>query len=310
MRTENWLIEFFGRCRAHMFKIKKTIVSTQSRFQNILIADVDHFGKALFLDGVPQSAALDEHIYHETLIHPALVANGRPKKVFLAGGGEGAVVRETLKHNSVEKVLMIDIDDIMVDMAREHLYEWHQGAFDDPRVELKHEDARGYLATTNEKFDCIIMDLTDPFEGSPSAGLFTLDFYNIVKSRLNEGGVFAAQAEHALMGEQYAHVSIIKTLKQVFKYVMPYYTMIYFYRVIWGFVLASDSPLPEIMTPAHVDATVGNLNAGLKFYDGETHTNLFSAPKYLRDDLNNTDFGMIISDSRLLNLPKPGSCNI
>jgi spermidine synthase len=125
MHTQNWVIEFRTN-RSHLYRIVQTEVSTTSKYQEILIADVQGFGRALFLDGVPQSSSIDEHMYHEALIHPALVAHQHPTKVWIAGGGEGAVLREIVKHKTIERVVMVDIDQTVVDLAKTHLGAWHQ----------------------------------------------------------------------------------------------------------------------------------------------------------------------------------------
>ncbi len=88
-----------------------------------------------FLDGVPQSSELDEYVYHEALVHPCLLASTIAKNIFIAGGGEGAVLREVLRHNTVEHVTMVDIDSQVIELSRRYLAKWHQGKFDDPRAE-------------------------------------------------------------------------------------------------------------------------------------------------------------------------------
>lgn len=93
-----------------------------------------------------------------------MTAHPNPKKVFIAGGGEGATLREALTHNTVERAVMVDIDEELIDMVKEQMPEWHQGAFDDPRTTLLHEDARAYLERTDEKFDVILSDLPDPLK--------------------------------------------------------------------------------------------------------------------------------------------------
>lgn len=187
MLTNNWIVEFRGDSRANIYPIRETILHTSSQYQEIVIAETLGYGRALFLDGIPQSAAVDEHIYHETLIHPAMVANPHPRSVFIAGGGEGAVLREILKHNTVERIVMVDIDEVLINIVREHLVDWHQGTFNDPRVTVLCQDAKAYLEQTDERFDCIFGDLPDPLEGGPAVQLFTSEFYTLLKSRLNPG---------------------------------------------------------------------------------------------------------------------------
>jgi spermidine synthase len=288
MLPGNWMIEFRGIARANMYPIRQTLVHTTSRFQEITIAETLSYGKALFLDGIPQSAQLDEHIYHETLVHPALVAHPAPKSVFIAGGGEGAILREILRHNTIEKIVMVDIDDVLIDIVKEHLPEWHQGAFDHPNVQIVTEDARAYLMNHDDTYDCIYGDLPDPLEDGPAAELFTVEFYELIKSRLNPGGIYALQAEDTEIGWFRAHVAIIRNLQQAFAHVRPYQTVIPFYGLPWGFAVASDSPLDERLTPAAVTQTLAARGCtDLRFYDSETHNHLFSLPRFLRDAFAN-----------------------
>lgn len=298
MHSQNWIIDYRSIGRANMYRVRDAIVSTTSRFQEVLIADTFDHGRALFLDGIPQSSSVDEHIYHEALVHPVLIANDTPEQVFIAGGGEGAIVREVLKHNTIKQVTMVDIDETVVNLARQYLDNWHQGTFDDPRVQILHEDARDYLMTHDEKFDCIIVDMTDPLEGSPAALLFTYEFYEIAKARLKTGGTFAMQGETTNIGEHIAHISIVKTLRKSFNSVMPYQTWIPFYGLAWGFIIAGDLDLEARFASQSVDLILQRRNClNLQFYDEETHTHMFALPKHLRKGLSDPDFGSIIYDN-------------
>jgi spermidine synthase len=291
-----------------MYRVLQTVVSTTSKYQEILIAEVQGFGRALFLDGIPQSSALDKHIYHEVLIHPALVAHKHPKKVFVAGGGEGAVLYEILKHNTVERVVMVDIDDVVTDLARIHLKDWHQGMFDDKRVEVINGDALAYLADSEELFDCIIMDLTDPFEDGISRSLFTTEFFDLVKSRLTADGVLGMQSETSVYGDHSDFVRIGKTLQRCFPSVLSYQSFIPFYGLPWGFAVAGKQDLharfsPQTLTQALLDRGCTDL----KFYDAETHQHLFSLPKYLREELSSQDATVTISNDQKLAVTRPFS---
>jgi spermidine synthase len=300
MRTRNWIIDYRGDNRANMYRIAQTIATANSQYQEILIVDTPDYGRALFLDGNPQSAAIDEHIYHETLVHPALAAHSHPQKVFIAGGGEGAVLREVLKHNTIEQVVMVDIDTVMVDMAKKYLTAWHAGAFEDKRVKLVHDDARAYLENTREKFDCIILDATDPLEESPAALLFTTEFFKLAKARLAVGGTFAMQAESTTIGLHDAHVSVVKTLRRCFKTVLSYQMTISFFGLEWGFVVASDTDIEQRFAPQTLTHTLRERDCKLQFYDVESHLHMFAQPKYLRDALEDPNTGKIIADDQVL----------
>ena len=264
--------------------VENIVAVAQSPYQEIAIVDTQGFGRAVFLDGVAQSAALDEHIYHESLVHPALVAHPNPQSVFIAGGGEGALLREVLKHNTVKQVIMADLDEVMVNLAKEHLGSWHQGAFSDPRVELICVDAKAHLAGLSQLFDIIIMDLPDPMEDSPVAQFYAHPFFEFVKSKLSANGVFAAQAGITDFGEHQTYCSIVKAVEQAFQHTLPYQTAIPFFRSNWGFILAGNNSFDAQFN--RIDESLSQRECvPLKFYDAETHQHIFSLPKHLRDSL-------------------------
>ena len=209
----NWFIESVSPELSVMLKVRKVYYSGQTAFQKVDVLDSELFGRSLILDGKTQSTERDEHVYHETLVHPAMFCNPDPKQVFIGGGGEGGTLREVLRHKSVERATMVDLDSEVVALCREHLPNHHKGSFDDPRSNLIHEDARGYLQGTSDYYDVIILDLVDPLEGGTAALLYTQEFYAIAKSRLNPGGVLVTQSGPAgLLNYTECFTTIFKTL--------------------------------------------------------------------------------------------------
>lgn len=283
------------------FRVNRWVAEQQSPYQKIVVADLPVFGRALFLDDFGQSAEADEAIYHESLILPAVVAQGAPQTAFVAGGGEGAPLRELLRSPTIQSIRMVDIDAVMCALAKEYLGSWHKGAFDDPRVTLVHEDARKVLEQEQSRYDLIVLDLSDPEVGGPSARLFTAEFYSLCRDRLNSGGVMVVQADAANYLEHEAFVSIVKTLRTLFKYCLPYTADVPFFGGSWGFVLVGDDDRLAQFTCADVDEAVALLGGDeLKFYDTESHRHLFALPRYLRTALNNPQAGKIIRDTDLL----------
>src|SRR4030042_686838 len=137
-----WLYDEVSPNLTQLHRIKKVIYSGRTKFQAVEIVDTRSFGICLVLDGKIQSSELDEFIYHEALVHPAMLSHARPETVFIAGGGEGATLREVLAHKTVKKAVMVDIDEELVKLCRRFLPSWHQKAFDDHRTELHFSDAR------------------------------------------------------------------------------------------------------------------------------------------------------------------------
>jgi spermidine synthase len=284
--ASNWFLEFVTPDFIQEFSIKGILYSGRSKYQDIEIIDTSSFGKCLVLDGKIQSSEKDEFIYHEALVHPAMFLHPCPKAVFIAGGGEGATLREVLAHNTVEKVVMVDIDAEVIDICRQFLPSLHQGSFDDSRLKLYHLDARQYLIETKEKFDLIIIDLPEPLAEGPAYLLYTQEFYQVVKDRLTEDGVISLQAGTTCLGLTAVFTAINSTLKTVFPIVTPYEANIPSFGGTWGFSLASKKYDPLELPPQEVETRVSaRVRKTLRFYDGIAHQGLFFLPKYLREEL-------------------------
>jgi len=272
-----------------LYRIRELTYSGKTKFQSIDIINNERFGKCLVLDGKIQSSEVDEFIYHEALVHPVMIAHSHPEKVFIAGGGEGATLREVLAHNSVKKAIMVDIDEEVVDICRRFLFAWHQNSFDDRRAELHFADAREYLEKNDDKFDVIIIDLPDPLQKGPARLLYTQEFYHLVKQRLQPDGIIAVQAESADWTELENFADIANTLANVFPIVRPYQAHIPSFNSLWGFASASQKLDPGKLTPEEIDSKISTrISKELKSYDGLTHQAMFTIPKHLRLKLSET----------------------
>ncbi len=266
------------------YEVMNEILVARTPYQRLEVLDTTAFGRCLFLDDKIQSAQADEFLYHEALAHPALIAHPDPRSVLIIGSGEGALLREVLRHRTVERVLMVDIDPEVVQACKKHLFPWHEGSFDDPKVELIHGDARAHLLGTPELFDCIFVDVTDPLAGGPAYRMFTREFYQLASSHLTQDGTMAVQAESTDLGVHDGHLSIVQTLRSVFPHVAPYRVHVPSFGESWGFVLAGKSRDLTSITSALVDETLARRGClGLRSYDGECHTLLFAQPLYLRE---------------------------
>ncbi|KAL0330485.1 UNVERIFIED_CONTAM: Thermospermine synthase ACAULIS5 [Sesamum radiatum] len=237
-QQDSWFEEEIDVHLKWSFALNRVLHRGTSEYQDIALLDTKHFGKVLVIDGKMQSAEVDEFIYHECLIHPALLCHPNPKSVFIMGGGEGSAAREALRHKSIEKVVMCDIDQEVVDFCKKHLTANHE-AFRNMKLDLVINDAK------EEKFDIIVGDLADPVEGGPCYQLYTKSFYqNIVKPKLNNNAIFVTQAGPAgVFTHKEVFSSIYNTIKQVFKYVRAYTAHVPSFADTWGWVIASDQPL-------------------------------------------------------------------
>ncbi|HEX2437413.1 MAG TPA: fused MFS/spermidine synthase, partial [Methylomirabilota bacterium] len=244
-QSYKWFFEPTTAVEGHMHAIRRTIVEAQTKFQHVEIMETPAYGKVLVLDGRIQSSQAEDFIYHEALVHPGMLASERPPQTGLViGGGEGATLREILRYPSIRRAVMVDIDDQVVDLCKKYLPEMHQGAFEDTRSELRHEDARAYLEKTSERFDFITIDLVEPLEEGPACLLFTKEFYTLVRDRLTAGGAMTLQAGMTKLGELDFFTSIHRTLREVFPVVAAYQTFISCFGTPWGFITATKKVDP------------------------------------------------------------------
>jgi spermidine synthase len=257
---------------------ERIVYSGRSRIQRIDVLDTLAYGRMLFLDGIAQSSEHDEFIYHEMLVHPALFSHPRPQSVLVIGGAEGATLREVLRHPQVDRVIMVDIDEELVDICRTHLQPWHGGSFEDPRVELVIEDGRQYLARSKDSFDGIIVDLSDPDEGSPAQRLFTREFYQLARERLSPRGVISVQGEGIGPADLPLHARIKNTLDQVFPRVMACpYTLPSFHRPD-AHILATVDPEWSLDALAQ---RIGLSGMALRYLSASFAQGMFLLPAYV-----------------------------
>ncbi len=280
-----WHYEYITPDLLQAERVERVLFTGRTAYQDVTIQDTACFGRTLVLDGKTQSTELDEFIYHEGLVHPALVAHPGPESVFIAGGGEGATAREVLAHKSVRYVAMVDIDAEVVDLCRRFLPNHHRGAFEDSRLELHHADAFAFLEGTAERFDAAVIDVPDPLEGGPAYLLYTREFYELLRDRLNPGGVMVAQSGPTgpAFYEQ-CFAAVANTIGSVFPSSYLSEAFVPSFGATWGFVIGSLGPDPTASSVADVDdSLVDRVTSNLRYYDGLTHRGMFSVPKYLRD---------------------------
>jgi spermidine synthase len=283
---DNWLEDKVSDSFVQLHLIDEVLAAGRTPYQAYQIVRSRNFGKCLVLDGKIQSTDADEFIYHEALVQPAMLAHPAPEKVFIAGGGEGATLREVLRHSTVARAVMVDIDAEVTALCRRHLPERSRGAFEDGRTELHHSDARKFLAESGEDYDVIIIDLPDPVEAGPAYLLFTQEFYRLVAGRLTADGLIAVQAGAAALTELLNLTAVYHTLRSVFPIVAAYATHLPCFGGPWGFCLASHRRDPSLLTAEEVDAAIaGRGLSGLRFYDGITHRGMFSLARYVREAL-------------------------
>lgn len=173
------------------FAVDKLLHEVRTEHQHLVIFDNARMGRVMALDGVIQTTEADEFIYHEMLTHVPILAHGLARRVLIIGGGDGGMLREVAKHDGVEHITMVEIDGTVVQMCKEFLPNHSRGCFDDPRLNLVIDDGMRFVATTEERFDVIISDSTDPI--GPGEVLFSENFYQACRRCLNPGGILVTQ---------------------------------------------------------------------------------------------------------------------
>jgi len=289
--------------------LKRILFDDRSLFQRVQVIDTEQFGTTLVLDGQTQSAKSDEHMYHESLVHPAMLLHPSPKTVFIGGGGEFATAREVLRHSTVQRCVMVDIDELACDMCREHLPEWNAGAYEDPRFHVEYLDAKLWLEENDEKFDVIIMDICDPIEAGPGYKLYTQEFYQFLDTKLNPGGIFVTQSGPCASynAKDECFTVIHNTLSASFDVVLPYSNDIPSFGCLWGFNLAFASADPSGTLLSLLNTDINKFNQAiedrilggstkLKFLDGIAWRGLMGISKEIRTQCDEEDRVMTIDN--------------
>jgi spermidine synthase len=240
------------------------------------------YGTVLVLDGVVQTTEKDEFVYHEMITHVPMLQHGNAQNVLIIGGGDGGSLREVLKHKTVKKAVLIDIDTQVIELSKKYLPNHSQGAFDNPRAEIIIADGCKFVKETKEKFDVIICDTTDPI--GPGKVLFTEEFYNDCAKLLTDNGIFVNQNEVPNLHDTINRTC--KDLKHCFKdvkgYLAPVPTYIGGYMA-FAFATNSDASV----TLQELEQRLSNIKGKLKYYTPEMHKAAFALPNELKQNLSN-----------------------
>ena len=252
----------------------------QTAFQLLEVYETPELGRIFRLDGCNMTSERDEFFYHENLVHPAAVAHPDPRRALVIGGGDGGSSEELLKHATLERVHMAELDPDVVEVARAQFAQVHRGAFDDPRFRLTVGDGLAYLRQTGARYDLVSMDLTDPV--GPSAELYSPDTLRLVKRAMAPASALTLH-----MGSPFSHAPRVRqtlaNLREAFAIVAPYFVYIPLYGSIWGFACASDTIDPRALAPADVERVLAERGVGaLQYYNGDVHRALFALPNYVK----------------------------
>lgn len=269
--TDDWA--FFVRSARQFEKFR-------SPFQAVEVHETAAFGKLFRLDGHFMTSEKDEFYYHENLVHLAAVTHPQPGRALIIGGGDGGSAEELLKHPSVQSVTLVEIDVAVVDVARKYFSAVHGGVLDDPRLHLKIEDGFAYVRQAADRYDLIVLDLTDA--GGPSTELYTPDFYRACAARLTPMGALTLH-----IASPVAHPERIRAtlghLRGAFANVVPYLVSIPLYGGMWMMACCSATLDPRTLTVLEVDRRIGERRlADLKYYNGDMHRAALALPNFVR----------------------------
>ena len=266
------------------FRIDKMYFEQKTGHQHLMIFHNAMLGRVMTLDGVVQTTEADEFIYHEMMAHVPIFAHGQAKRVLIIGGGDGGMLREVLRHDDVEHVTMVEIDSAVIDMAKEYLPNHSAGAFDDVRADIVIADGMDYVRETEDRFDVIISDSTDPI--GPGEVLFTDDFYAQCKRILNEGGVMATQN-----GVAFFQIDEVKTTSErmaqhfsdqtFYSAAVPTY-----YGGVMTFAWGSDNPALRAVPLDELQRRFESAGFKTRYYSPQVHVASFALPQYIVDALD------------------------
>lgn len=259
----------------------RRLAKQRTAFQELEVWDTPALGKLFRLDGSFMSSEQDEFFYHENIVHLPAICHPEPKRALVIGGGDGGSADELLKHPSIERVTVVEIDAAVIAMARAHLGAIHHGALDDPRVELRVEDGLAYVRRDRQHYDLIVLDLTDP--GGPSAPLYTPEFYSACAARLNPGGALSLHIGAPFVQPRRFAQSLVD-LGSSFRCVRPFLVAVPLYGALWGFACASQTLDPRALAVAEVASRLSARGiAGLRYYNAETHAAMLALPGFVRE---------------------------
>ena len=274
-----WFTETLYTDYQQRLKVSKILHRQRTAHQDLLIFENPCFGRVLALDGIVQTTEGDEFAYHEMLVHVPILAHGSAKRVAIVGGGDGGALEEVLKHD-VERAVMVELDPVVVELSRRYLGSICGDAFDDPRAELVFRDGAAFIKETDETFDVIVVDSTDPV--GPSVALFEQDFYADCRARLGESGILVTQSGVTFMQEDEAR-NTYRRMKPLFADAWLYLTQVPTYgagfmTLGWG----SRSAAPRATPLAEIDRRFRAAGISTRYYTPEVHVAAFGLPGYIR----------------------------
>lgn len=258
---------------------ERVLFEGHSPFQKVTALETTSYGKALLIDDLFMTSDRDEYLYHEMLVHPAMCTAERIRRVLIIGGGDGGSAREVLSYPEVEKVVMVEIDEMVVEASRRFLPEIGKSAWNDPRLEIIIGDGIAYAQRRDlEPFDVILLDGSDPV--GPATGLFTKEFHQNILSLLAPSGTYALQSESPFC-QRSVFLDTVKVLREVFPIARPYFGCVPIYTSgAWSWTFASQSREPLMLDETRIRFQ----ETRTRHYNADIHRGAFALPNSLRKE--------------------------
>ncbi|HEC62943.1 MAG TPA: polyamine aminopropyltransferase [Candidatus Acetothermia bacterium] len=276
-RREDWLCERQTEGVSLCLRVRRWLVRRRTPFQELVLAETEELGLVLALDGKIMLSQRDEPFYHEMLVHPAMLLHPSPQRVLVVGGGDGGTLREVLHHPPVQAVTLVEIDREVIQASRELLRPIHQGAWDDPRVEVVIAPGEEYVAGMKGAFDVILVDSTDPI--GPGEALFSDQFFAACREALAEGGLLALQAGTPFFWQE-SLSRVVNRLRRHFPEVAVYLGFVPSYPSgMWAYALAG--PLGFRDQETELETRFADRQLSTHYYTPAVHRAAFTLPPFL-----------------------------
>ena len=267
-RYKNWI--------TFRYDITKTLFSQKSEFQHIQVVETNGFGRMLLNDNIVMVSEMDEFVYHDMIAHVPLFVHPCPKDILIIGGGDGGTVREVLRHPTVQKCTLVEIDGLVIEACKKFLPQL-SSKLDDDRVTIHVADGAKYVKETSKSFDVVIVDSTDPL--GPSLPLFNSEFYQNIHRILSDDGIVVSQCESSFLEDE-MQASIMKILHSHFPIVSIYNYTNLTYHGMWSFALGSKKYHPtRDYDPKKTEGW------DFSYYNSDIHTAAFALPSFMKKAL-------------------------
>jgi spermidine synthase len=279
MLSNEWIEEIQDDAHGMKWKLKARLFKARSPFQTVEVVETVAHGKMLLNDGLVMVTERDERVYHEMMAHVPLFTHPNPETVLVIGGGDGGTIREVLRHPSVKRAVLCEIDEMVVEACKKWIPQT-ANALSDPRVRVHIGDGVKFVKETTERYDVILVDSTDPL--GPATPLFGREFYLYVFKKLTDEGLVVAQGESAFLHLE-TQKRFLSIIQEVFPKTYVYnYTNMTYPGGMWSFFVGSKKWNPQRDFSSE---RVMKCDQEFYWYNAGIHRSSFSLPTFMRKEL-------------------------